>query len=123
VALAAVTLSLAPCNLGTGGELTNKQIGLQIAQSIKDGQIVDLTTKAPTRKISTEKDDAACELEQKGFDIKYQEEIGRCMDKLETLEQELAQVYALIFVPRTCSSALRSIQTLTPRLRTTLWTY
>jgi hypothetical protein len=71
--------------------------GLQIAQSIKDGQIVDLSTKAPTRKISTEKHAAAHELEQKGFDIRYQEEIGRYMDKLETFQQELAQVYALIF--------------------------
>jgi hypothetical protein len=71
--------------------------GLDIAKSIKEGDIIDMTAKRPTREISKETDKAAREMEQKGFDIKYQEELGHYMDRLETFEQELAQVYALIF--------------------------
>jgi hypothetical protein len=71
--------------------------GLDIAKSIKEGDIIDMTIKHPTHEISTETEDADREMEQKGFDIKYQEELGGYMDKLETFEQELAQVYALIF--------------------------
>ena len=81
--------------------------GNDVAQSLKDGEVFDLTKVEPVRAISTEKDEAMAVLEQGGFDIKYQEELRRFLDRKDNLRQNLIKAYALIFTSY-CNRTMQS---------------
>ncbi|HET7638102.1 MAG TPA: C2HC-type zinc finger protein, partial [Ktedonobacteraceae bacterium] len=71
--------------------------GFDVAQSLKDGAVYDLAKHEPEREISTLTDQPNAQLEQSGFDIKYQEELRRFLDRKDNLRQGLVKAYALIF--------------------------
>ena len=71
--------------------------GNNVAQSIKDGKLFDLSKEEPTRTMSQAIDDDAAAIEQVGLDIKYQEELRRFRDQRDNLRQGLVKAYVLIF--------------------------
>ena len=71
--------------------------GNNVAQSIKDGKLFDLSKEEPTRTMSQAIDTDAAAIEQVGLDIKYQEELRRFLDRRDNLRQGLVKAYALIF--------------------------
>ena len=71
--------------------------GNDVAQSIKDGKLFDLSKEEPTRTMSQAIDTDAAAIEQVGLDIKYQEELRRFLDRRDNLRQGLVKAYALIF--------------------------
>ena len=71
--------------------------GNDIAQSLKDGKVIDLSGEEPQRLISNADDMETAQLEQGGLDIKYQEELRRFLDRKDNLRQGLTKAYALIF--------------------------
>jgi hypothetical protein len=66
-----------------------------LVTSLKKMTKVDLSQEKPKRTISILAD-ADKETEQKGFDIEFQEELSRYLDRVKTLEQGLKKAYALI---------------------------
>ena len=81
--------------------------GNNVAQSLKDGKVYELTDDEPKRQISEEEDIRAATLEQTGFDIKYQEELRRFLDRKDNLRQGLTKAYALIFT-NFCNRTMQS---------------
>ena len=81
--------------------------GDDIAQSIKDGKVIDLKKEEPIRLISVESDARKASLEQTGFDIKYQEELRRFLDRKDNLRQGLTKAYALI-LSNYCNKVMQS---------------
>jgi len=79
--------------------------GMDVVKSLKNMKKVDLDTLRPVRKSSTEADEEARIHEQTQFDMDYQEEIKRWLDRKEALEQGLHQAYALI-VTNYCSKTM-----------------
>jgi len=75
----------------------NYKGGLDVVECLRQGKAIDLDKEAPTRAISTLDADKGQAVEQAGFDIKYQEELRRHLDRKDALRQGLAQAYALIF--------------------------
>jgi hypothetical protein len=71
--------------------------GQDTAISIRNLVVMDLTLHIPDRRSSTESDTAANLKEQAGMDITYQAKLKRYLDQKDTLEQNLAKAYALIF--------------------------
>ena len=81
--------------------------GFDVAKSLKDMQIVDLSLEEPQRAMSTNADAAKAKIEQKGLDIKYQEELHRHLDHKDALRDGLKSAYALIFSTY-CTKAMQA---------------
>jgi hypothetical protein len=81
--------------------------GQDVAKSLDDMQLVDLTAEAPIRGISTKTDAAEKAVEQDGLNIKYQEELRRHLDRKDALKEGLNKAYALIYTDY-CTKAMQS---------------
>ena len=81
--------------------------GMDVSKCLKDMQKINLDADEPQREISVKTDQAANESEQKGFDIKYQEKLGRHLDRVDDLEKGLHKAYALIFT-NYCTKAMQN---------------
>jgi hypothetical protein len=71
--------------------------GQDIAISLRELVEKDLSPLLPTRGQATSAVPADRANEQAGMDILYQAELERCLDRKDTLEQNLTKAYALIF--------------------------
>ena len=79
------------------GEVQKKyKNGSDVAKSLRDETIFDLATIKPKRSVST-KSDKEGEVEQGGFDIEYQEELRRYLDRKDMLEENMKKAYTMIF--------------------------
>ena len=81
--------------------------GNDIAQSLKDGKVYNLSKEEPEREISKAMDVTKATLEQACFDIKYQEELRHFYDRKDNLRQGLTKAYALIF-SNYCNKTVKS---------------
>ena len=70
--------------------------GQDVVKSLKTMVIVDLQAMEPSLLISNDLDDTRRSLEQAGYNIKYQEELRRHMDRTDALEEGMSKAYALI---------------------------
>ena len=61
------------------------KLGEDIAESLENAEMIDLTSKKPTRKLSSEKDADTKEIEQDGFDLDYQTDYKIYSDRVVTL--------------------------------------
>ncbi len=68
-----------------------------MAQSLKDGEIFDLTKFTPVLKESQETDEKKKAIQQAGYDMMHQAQCNRFVEHTENLEQGLKRAYALIF--------------------------
>ena len=68
-----------------------------LLKSLKDMQLVNLAAQEPTRKLSTNSNADMAKIEQDGFNIKYEAELKRFLDKQDNLTDGLIKAYALIF--------------------------
>ena len=59
--------------------------GNDIAQSLKDLEVFDMSKEEPARVISSEADATKAALEQTGLDIKYQEELRCFLNQKDSL--------------------------------------
>ena len=71
--------------------------GQDIAKSLRDLAIKDLSPLLPIRGQASSTDATIQANEQAGMDILYQAELERYLDRKATLEQNLCKSYALIF--------------------------
>jgi hypothetical protein len=71
--------------------------GQDAAVSIKNLEVIDLTSHEPSRGSSTRIDNAENLKQQAGMDIMYQAELERYLERKATLKQNLTKAYALIF--------------------------
>jgi hypothetical protein len=71
--------------------------GQDVAVSLRDLVIKDLSSMQPSRGEATATDAVVKVNEQAGMDILYQAELERYLDRRDTLEQNLTKAYALIF--------------------------
>ena len=78
-----------------------------IAKSLEDLQLVDLTALEPVRKISTKTKPEEAAIEQDGFNIKYQIDLTRHGDRVDKLDQAIIKSYSLIMSDY-CSKAIQS---------------
>jgi hypothetical protein len=69
------------------------------AVSIRKLAVMNLTPHEPVRGSATRSDKAEKLEQQAGMDIMYQAKLERYLDRKDTLEQNLARAYALIFSP------------------------
>jgi hypothetical protein len=69
----------------------------EIAVSLRDQTIKDLSSLLPVRGESISPDAAKKTNEQAGMDILYQAELEQYLDRKDTLEQNLTKAYALIY--------------------------
>ena len=92
--------------------------GQDIAISLRELKKRDLTSEEPTRKISSKTGDNK-NLEQDGFDMRYQAEIKQFLDRQSELEENLMKAYALIFGTY-CSKAIQSRVEEHPDFETTI---
>ena len=60
-------------------------------------KIVDLDKEEPVRSLLKEKDSDKRAIEQTGYDIKYQEELRRHLDRKDALKAGMNQAYALLY--------------------------
>ena len=68
-----------------------------MAKSLEYLQPIDLKTEYPTRSLSTKATLAEQAIKQSGFDIKYQGELGRHLDRKDAFTEGINKAYALIF--------------------------
>ena len=82
--------------------------GQDVVKSLKELKKVDLTTVAPTRRVSrvADPDDYSAMQEQHGYDILYQEELRIFLQKKDNLDEGLNKAYALIFT-NYCTKAMQ----------------
>ena len=71
--------------------------GINVAKSLKNMQLINLTAKEPTRDISAKTNDNDKAIEQAGLNIKYQEKLRRHLDREDELKARMNKAYALIF--------------------------
>jgi hypothetical protein len=71
--------------------------GQDAAVSIRNLEVIDLTSHEPSRGSSTRIDNAENLKQQAGMDIIHQAELERYLERNDTLEQNLTKAYALIF--------------------------
>ena len=70
--------------------------GSDIAKSIRDGKLLDLSTEEPTRKLSEEKSEEAKKIDQDGLNIHYQEELRVFFDRKSLLRENQSKTFSLI---------------------------
>ena len=80
---------------------------IDVAKSLKNMQLIDLTAKEPKRDMLTKADNNAKSIEQAGLDIKYQEKLRRCLDREDNLKARMGKAYALIFT-NFCTKAMQN---------------
>ena len=73
------------------------KFGSDVAKSIKDEKKLDLDASKPKIQVSKKADDYEREVEQKMFDIDYQEAVRRHMDRKEQLDENMKKLYTEIF--------------------------
>ena len=71
--------------------------GFDIAKSLKKGVLISLTSAKPKMNISTEMDEKQRLVQQKMYEIDYQEEMSRYLDRKSYLEENMKKVYTKIF--------------------------
>src|SRR5210317_1823032 len=75
----------------------NFKNGQDVAKSIKQGKINDLSGDLPMMIISTKPEDKGGATEQAGFNILYQEELRVYIERKDTLRTGMNKAYALIY--------------------------
>ena len=81
--------------------------GQDIAVSLRDDKVKDLSTLVPVRGQSISTDAALKANKQAGMDILYQAELERYLDRRDMLEQNLTKAYALVFSTY-CNKAMQN---------------
>ena len=71
--------------------------GSDVAKSLKDEKLVNLSKAKPQMKMSTKTDAEEKKVEQRMFEIDYQEEVSRFLDRKTHLEENMKKVYTKIF--------------------------
>jgi hypothetical protein len=71
--------------------------GDDVAQSLKEGKLIDLEAEKPVRGVSSSPVKSEATLEQTGLDILYQEELRGFFDRKNNLRTNMTKAYALIF--------------------------
>ena len=66
-------------------------------KSLRDGVKVDVDTEEPQRTICMEQDEGTRKIVQDGYNIKYQEELRRHLDRKDELNRGMNRAYALIY--------------------------
>src|SRR5210317_1020904 len=75
----------------------NFKNGQDVAKSIKQGTLIDLSGELPTMLITTKPKDKGGATEQAGFNILYQEELRVYRERKEMLRTGMNKAYALIY--------------------------
>ena len=75
----------------------NYKNGIDIAESLEDETMKDLSSMKPTRILSTETEATARAIEQEGYDIEYKVLIQEHHKRVLQLKENKTKVYALIF--------------------------
>jgi hypothetical protein len=83
---------------------------------------MDLTPHVPKRGAANAADNAANLRQQAGMDILYQAELERYLERKDTLEQNLAKAYALIFSTY-CNKTMENRIKEHPKFETTIHDY
>ena len=71
--------------------------GSDVAKSLRDGNLIDIKGLKPIRSVSLNPDAMQRSIEQGGFDIDYQEELRRYLDRKEILTENMKKAYTMIF--------------------------
>ena len=75
---------------------TNFDGGHDIAKSLRDGQMIDISSSKPSRTISGETEEAARAIQQDGFNIQYELEYKEWMERRNKLKEGMFKAYSLI---------------------------
>ena len=68
-----------------------------LAKSLKDGALISLSSVRPIMSILTETNEEKRKVEQKMYEIDYQEEMSRYLDRKSYLEENMKKLYTKIF--------------------------
>jgi hypothetical protein len=71
--------------------------GSDIAKSLRDGKLFDLSSIMPVRRVSEETNETTRMIEQDGFNIQFQEEFRVYLDRKSILEDNLHKTYSAIY--------------------------
>ena len=71
--------------------------GSDVAKSLKDEKLVDLSKDKPQMKMPSKTDADEKKVEQRMFEIDYQEEVSRYLDRKTHLEENMKKAYTEIF--------------------------
>jgi hypothetical protein len=93
--------------------------GQDVAVSIRNLVVMDLTPHEPTRGMSRDVDATANLKAQAGKDILYQAQLERYLERKDTLEQNLTKAYALIFSTY-CNKTMQNRVEEHPKFETTI---
>ena len=74
----------------------NYKHGQDVATSIRNMEVIDLSKEAPVRKVSEKSNNTEKKVEQDGFNLIYNVEYTRFAKQQEALSQNLIKTYALI---------------------------
>ena len=74
-----------------------KEFGTDVTKSLKKMETIDLKKEEPQRVLSIEADAAKKATEQKGYDMKYQEEYSQFLDRKQKLKEDMMKAYTSIF--------------------------
>ena len=85
----------------------NYKHGLDVAQSLRNEELVKIEEAEPIRKLSQKTSQVEKDLDQTGLDIMYQEELKRYLERKEDLEGNMTRAYALIF-SQYCNKTMQS---------------
>ena len=84
-----------------------EQVGQDVTNILKDMNTVYLDSEDTTRKTSTKKYDKIKSIENTGYDIKYQEELRRYLDRRDYLKARLTKEYTILYAI-VCTKAMQS---------------
>ena len=70
--------------------------GSDIAKSIRDGKLVDLSIDEPTRKLSNKGTAEEKAIDQDGLNIRYQEELRVHLDRKSVLHENQSKAFSLV---------------------------
>ena len=73
------------------------EFGTDVAKSLKNMEMIDLDEEEPERKISSDENEAKKKQEQAGYDILYQELLGRFLDRKQKYEENMMKAFNKIF--------------------------
>jgi hypothetical protein len=93
--------------------------GHDAAASIRNLLVMDLTPHVPIRGTSTQSDATVNLKQQAGMDIMYQAKLERYLEGKDTLDQNLAKAYALIFSTY-CNKTMQNRTEEHPEFETTI---
>ena len=84
----------------------NCKNGIDIAQSLDEETMKDLTTLRPVRQTSVKPDEEDKTLEQDGFDIEYKVKMQEHLKRVQQLEENKTKAHALIY-SNCCNRAMQ----------------